>query len=97
MSKPYEYCGSTPIQLIVRASNLRGKPDESAEEIMRANYVERLHKLMYSDNPRGISAAGGGIYIYPDYSRVKEVPKHNNPYNTISNVYKNYTIKPCFL
>ena len=98
MSKPNEYCGSTPINTIYSACNIRN-PDNmlSKAEVMSKNNECRLRKMMYTFDLEGQSA-GGGKYVFPDYSESKKkVPRYVNSYNTVSNVYKNYEIKPCFL
>ena len=97
MSIPNEYAGSTPIPTIYTASNSIITGDMSKEEIMRNNYNLRLLRIMSDSNLEGQSA-GGGKYVFPDYSQGKKTkPQYVNQYNTISNVYKNYDIKPCFL
>jgi hypothetical protein len=98
MSIPNEYCGSTPIPTIYTASNINNDGgDLSKEEVMRANYISRLKKIMYDFNLQGQSA-GGANYVYPDYKQgEKTKPRYISQYNTISNVYKKYDIKPCFL
>lgn len=98
MSTPNEYCGSTPINTIYVACNMRN-PDGtlSSQEVMRKNYECRLKKIMYTFDLEGQSA-GGGKYVFPDYSTTeKKTPSYINPYNTVSNVYKKYEIKHCFL
>jgi len=98
MSVPNEYCGSTPIDTIYTACNMRN-PDGtlSSQEVMRQNYECRLKKIMFTFDLKGQSA-GGGNYAFPDYSKTaKQAPKYVNPYNTFNNVYKNYDVKPSFL
>ena len=93
-----EYCGTTPIPTIYIACNIRN-PDNimSKEEVMRKNYELRLKKLFLADDLPGQSA-GGGNYIFPDYrTSSKKAPHYVNQYNKMSNVYKNYDVKPCFI
>jgi hypothetical protein len=96
MSFKNEYAGSTPIPTIYTASNIKDTDGMSQAEVMRENYKSRLAKIMFDFNLKGQSA-GGGNYVYPDYSLgAKKTPGYVK-YNTYDSVYKNYGITPCFL
>jgi hypothetical protein len=96
MSKANEYCGSTPMPNVYAASNIKNTDGMTQAEAMRENYKLRLTKLMYDFNLEGQSA-GGGKYVFPDYSVSDKKTPGYVKYNTFNNVYKNYAITPCFL
>ena len=100
LSRPNEYCGSTPIPINYVACNLKKTGDLSGQEVMKGNYICRLKKIIYEPNYEGQSCAGGANYVFPNYSegpKKRAQPMNSNNYNTIDNVYKNYDIKPCSL
>ena len=99
LSRPNEYCGSTPIPINYVACNTKKTGDMSAEEVMRENYICRLKKIIYEPNYEGQSA-GGAKYVFPSYAegtKKREEGSMRTNYTTIDSVYKNYDIKPCSL
>lgn len=91
-----EYCGTTPTPTIYVAANVRNSTGMTSEEVMRRNYHLRLLKIYYAEDQQGQSA-GGGKYVYPDYSPSQELKPKMSRYNSIDTVYKKYDIKPCYL
>lgn len=70
LSRPNEYCGSTPIPINYVACNTKKTGDLSAEEVMRENYICRLKKIIYEPNYEGQSA-GGAKYVFPPMRKVQ--------------------------
>lgn len=90
------FCGSTPTPPTYVAANVRNPTGKASEEVMRNNYHLRLLKIYYAEDVPGQSA-GGGNYVYPQYTPQKELKPKMNRYNSIDSVYKKYDIKPCYL